>query len=398
MISFLSSVFIKNREQIEDAAVRQQYGMLCGAVGIALNIVLFIGKFIAGLLSASIAITADAVNNLSDAGSSLITLIGFKLAGQAPDSDHPFGHGRIEYISGLVVSFLIILMGIELLKSSVEKILHPAPVESSTVVLAILVVSICVKIYMYCYNRGIGKKIDSAAMKATAADSLSDTVATAAVLAATLIGKYTDLMIDGWCGVLVALFILLSGINAAKDTVSPLLGQPPDEEYVGQIEKTVMAHEEVLGMHDLIVHNYGPGRTMISLHAEVPAEGDILALHDAIDNIEHELRQKLKCDAVIHMDPVVTDDPEVNELKERVLEELYRMDEGLSLHDFRLVMGPTHTNVIFDVLVPFGFRLSDEEVSERLRTFVEELEGHRYFAVIDIDHAYVHHAAAELPH
>lgn len=393
MIALLSAVFIKDRDQIEDAAVRQKYGMLCGAVGIGLNILLFIGKFIAGLLSASIAITADAVNNLSDAGSSLITLIGFKLAGQAPDYDHPFGHGRIEYISGLVVSFLIILMGIELLKSSVDKILHPAPVEGSAVVLAILLVSIAVKIYMYFYNHNIGTRIDSAAMKATAADSLSDTVATAAVLAATLIGKYTGLMIDGWCGILVALFILVSGIHAAKETISPLLGQSPDEDFVEQIEKTVMAHEEVLGMHDLIVHSYGPGRTMISLHAEVPADGNILFLHDLIDNIEHELRQKLKCEAVIHMDPVVTDDPEVNELKEKVTGELARIGDALSLHDFRLVMGPTHTNVIFDVLVPFDFSVSDEEILRRLHAFVEELEGHRYFAVIEIDHDYVHHNA-----
>lgn len=389
MISFLSALLIRDHQNVADSTVRQKYGMLCGMVGIGLNLVLFAGKLLAGTLAQSIAITADAINNLSDAGSSVVTLIGFKLAGQAPDPDHPFGHGRIEYISGLIVSFLIILMGVELLKSSVDKILHPSPVEGNLLVIAILIASICVKIYMYLYNRSIGKKIDSAAMKATAIDSLSDSVATLAVLAATLVGHYTDLMIDGWCGILVAAFILYSGVNAAKETISPLLGQPPEEEFVQRIGQIVMAHEQVQGMHDLIVHNYGPGRTMISLHAEVPAHGDILALHDTIDNIENELRQELKCDAVIHMDPIVTDDPAVNELKARVLEELHRMDPCLSMHDFRVVTGPTHTNVIFDIVLPYKFRMSDEAVVEHLKSFVSDMEDHRYFAVIQVDHSYL---------
>ena len=389
MISFLSALLIHDRANVTDPDVRQKYGVLCGAVGIALNLILFAGKLLAGTLAQSIAITADAVNNLSDAGSSLITLIGFKLAGQAPDLNHPFGHGRIEYISGLIVSFLIILMGVELLKSSLDKILHPAPVEGNLLVIAILIASICVKVYMYLYNRGIGKKIDSAAMKATSMDSLSDSVATLAVLAATLIGKFSGLMIDGWCGVLVAAFILYSGISAAKETISPLLGQPPEEDFVQRIEQIVMSHDQVQGMHDLIVHNYGPGRTMISLHAEVPAHGDILALHDTIDNIEHELRQELKCDAVIHMDPIVTDDPAVNGLKACILEELHRIDPCLSMHDFRVVTGPTHTNVIFDIVLPYKFRMSDETVVEQLKTFVGNMEDHRYFAVIQVDHSYL---------
>ena len=389
MISFLSSVLIRDRENVTDPDVRRQFGILCGAVGICLNILLYIGKFFAGTVASSIAITADAVNNLSDAGSSLITLIGFQLAGHAPDPDHPFGHGRIEYISGLIVSFLIIIMGVELLKSSVDKILHPAPVDGGLLIIAILIVSICVKIYMYCYNRGIGKKLDSAAMKATAVDSLSDSVATTAVLAATLVGQFTDLMIDGWCGILVAAFILYSGINAAKDTISPLLGQPPEKEFVDQIEQIVMAHKEVQGMHDLIVHNYGPGRVMISLHAEVPVHGDILSLHDTIDNIESELRTRLHCDAVIHMDPVVTDDPVVNSLKERIVAEVHAIDPVLTIHDFRVVAGPTHTNVIFDLLLPYQFRLRDEAVVKQLKDFVSNLEGHQYFAVIQVDHSYV---------
>ena len=392
MISILSALFIRDRANFTDPDVRQKYGMLCGAAGIALNLILFAGKFLAGILSHSIAVTADAVNNLSDAGSSVITLIGFKLAGQAPDPDHPFGHGRIEYVSGLIVSCLIILMGVELLKSSVDKILHPAPVEGSALVLAILAASIAVKIYMYCYNCSIGKKIDSAAMKATAMDSLSDSVATLAVLAATLVGHFTNLMIDGWCGILVAAFILYSGISAAKETISPLLGQPPDEEFVRSVEQMVLAHPEVLGVHDLIVHNYGPGRMMLSLHAEVPAHGDILALHDAIDNIESELKRELRCEAVIHMDPVVTDDPEVAALKEKVTAAVRDMDPALSIHDFRVVAGPTHTNVIFDLLIPYRFHLKDDEVVRRLRAFVENLEGRTYFAVIQVDHSYVGNA------
>ncbi|MCI5842337.1 MAG: cation diffusion facilitator family transporter [Clostridiales bacterium] len=389
MISFLSSVLIPGRENVTDPVVRQKYGVLCGAVGICLNLLLFAGKFFAGTVANSIAITADAINNLSDVGSSLITLIGFKLAGQTPDLNHPFGHGRIEYVSGLIVSFLIILMGVGLLKSSVEKILHPEAVDGSPLVIAILVVSICVKVYMYLYNRSIGKKIDSAAMKATALDSLSDTVATLAVLGTTLIAQCTSVMIDGWCGILVAFFILYSGVSAAKDTISPLLGQRPEEAFVGQIEQIVMAHPEVQGMHDLIVHNYGPGRVMISLHAEVPAHGDILMLHDAIDNIECELKERLKCDAVIHMDPIVTDDPAVNALKEKVMAQVQAIDPALSIHDFRVVAGPTHTNVIFDLELPYHFYLKEETVVQQLKDFISELEGHRYFAVIQVDHSYV---------
>ena len=385
VISILSALFIRDRANFTDPDVRQKYGMLCGAAGIALNLLLFAGKFVAGILSHSIAVTADAVNNLSDAGSSVITLIGFKLAGQAPDPDHPFGHGRIEYISGLAVSFLIILMGVELLKSSVDKILHPAPVEGSALVLAILAASIAVKIYMYCYNRSIGKKIDSAAMKATAMDSLSDSAATLAVLAATLVGHFTDLMIDGWCGILVAAFILYSGISAARETISPLLGQAPDEEFVKKIEEIVLSHEQVQGMHDLMVHNYGPGRTMISLHAEVPAHGDILALHDTIDNIEGDLRRELKCDAVIHMDPIVTDDPAVQALKTQVEGELHRIDPSLSLHDFRLVTGPTHTNVIFDMEVPASLKNQEKALKKQVEQGLTQANGETYYAVITFD-------------
>ena len=387
MVQLLARFFIKNYEQTESPSVRQSYGVLCGSVGIGFNILLFIGKFLAGLISNSIAITADAFNNLSDAGSSLITLIGFKMAGQKPDTEHPFGHGRIEYLTGLLVSLLILLMGVELIKSSVSKILHPEATECTPVVAGILIVSILVKLYMYLYNRSTGRKIDSAAMMATAADSLSDMLSTSVVLIATLIGKFTGLQIDGWCGLLVGIFILYAGFSAAKDTISPLLGQPPQKEFVEKIESIVQSYPQVLGIHDLIVHDYGPGRVMISLHAEVPASGDMLHLHDTIDNIDRQLHRELHCDAVIHMDPVMNDDEETQELKKQVTCCLHELDKSLNLHDFRIVKGPTHTNIIFDILVPFKFQLSDAEISRFMEEKIHSISA-SYYAVINIDKDY----------
>ena len=385
MVTLLARLFIKNQE--DETRTRRTYGILCGAVGICLNVLLFAGKFFAGVLSGSIAITADAFNNLSDAGSSFVTLLGFHLAGQKADADHPFGHGRIEYLSGLVVSVLILLMGVELGKSSISKILHPEPVDSSPLVLAILCASIAVKLYMFLYNRRLGKKLGSTAMDATAMDSLSDSVATAAVLLATLVGHFTDLMIDGWCGLLVAAFILWSGVSAAKETLDPLLGTPPTAELVERIRALVLSHKAIIGIHDLIVHDYGPGRMMISLHAEVSASGDVLELHDEIDNVENELREKLGCEAVIHMDPIVTDDGLTAQTRQRVAALVHCIDDAISIHDFRMVKGPTHTNVIFDAVVPFGFRLTDEEVAKKIRTAVRTLDGN-YYAVVKVERSY----------
>lgn len=384
MISLLASFFIKDSADEKRPAVRQAYGILCGAVGIFLNLCLFAGKFLAGTLSNSIAITADAFNNLSDAGSSIITLIGFKMAGQKPDPTHPFGHGRIEYVSGLLVSVVILLMGVELLKSSCAKILHPEELAFSPLVLAILLCSILVKCYMFLYNRKLGKRLDSTAMMATATDSLSDMMATTVVLAATVIGHFSGFAIDGWCGVLVGLFICYAGYGAARDTVSPLLGQAPDKEFVRQISDIVMAHEDVLGIHDLIVHNYGPGRVLISLHAEVPAAGELLALHDTIDTIEHELRDTLNCHAVIHMDPICVGDEETARLRGLVKGYLQEIDESLTMHDFRIVVGPTHTNLIFDVVTPYSFPMSDRDLSERIKKRIQK-DNPNYFAVIDVD-------------
>ncbi len=336
MVTILINLLIQNKEDVKNPKVRQQYGMICGLVGIALNILLFVGKFLAGAISHSISITADAFNNLSDAGSSCVTLVGFKMAGAKPDVGHPFGHGRIEYIAGLIVSGAILLMAVELVRTSIDKVLHPQPVEFKALTAVVLLVSILVKVYMAYYNYRIGKKLGSAAMRATATDSLSDTCATTVVLASAIIGEAFHIQIDGYCGILVGLFIFYAGVSAAKETLDPLLGQAPEETLVRQIEEIVLSHEEICGIHDLLVHDYGPGRLMISLHAEVPAEGDILELHDVIDNTEVELRRKLNCDAVIHMDPVVTEDKHILYLKENIEEIIKKIDPVISMHDFRL--------------------------------------------------------------
>ena len=387
MVTLLAKLFIRDHENVTDPGVRQAYGILCGIVGICFNLILFTTKALAGLFSHSIAITADAFNNLSDAASSIIT-VGFRMAGQKPDSDHPFGHGRIEYISGLLVSILIVLMGFELVKSSVSKIFHPEAPDYSPVIIGILVFSIVVKCYMALYNRRIGTLISSVAMKATAIDSLSDVVATTVVLIGTIVSAASGIIIDGYCGVLVGMFILYSGFVAAKDTISPLLGQPPEPELVQQINDIVLSYDNVIGIHDLIVHNYGPGRTLISLHAEVPADGNIITLHDTIDTIEHELRRKLNCNAVIHMDPVSTSDPETLSLKAEVSGYLDQIDPKLSMHDFRIVKGPTHTNVIFDIVIPYDYPVSDQEVMDSITKRIQTSHPD-FFTVIEVDKAVV---------
>ena len=388
MLTFLASLFIKDSKNYKEPSVRQAYGVLSGAVGIGLNILLFFGKWLAGTISGSIAIIADAFNNLSDAGSSIITLIGFRLSGQEPDPEHPFGHGRMEYISGLLVSVAILVMGFELIWSSIGKLRSPEPIESSTLVFGILIASILVKLYMFFYNHSLSKKIESAAMKATSVDSLSDTVATTLVLIATLISKYTGLLLDGWFGILVGLFILYTGGSTLKETIDLLLGQPPKQEFIDEVKEIVLGHSMVHGVHDLIVHDYGPGRVMISLHAEVDVNGDIQDIHEQIDHIEHELQEKLHCSAMIHMDPIVTDDKEVLAMKAKVEEMVHFLDESFSMHDFRMVKGSTRTNLIFDVEVPRKTSYTDNEIVNWLKERIHELPGSKYFAVIQIDHEY----------
>lgn len=387
MISLLARLFIKNSGDTSSPGVRMAYGRLCGCVGIALNLLLFALKYFAGVVSGSIAVTADAFNNLSDAGSSLITLAGFALAGKKPDPRHPFGHGRIEYIAGLAVSAIILLMGAELLKSSVSRIFSPEPVDSGLLPAIILAVSIAVKLYMAAYNRSIGKKIASPAVAAAGADSISDSAATAVVLICMLLSRFTSLNIDAWAGLAVSGFILLAGINAARDTVSPLLGQAPSREFVQQVEDIVLASPEILGIHDLIVHDYGPGRVFVSLHAEVDGCGDIFEKHDAIDNVERELGERLNCLAVVHMDPIVTGNEQVEHLKAEVVGIVREIAPESSIHDFRTVPGPTHTNLIFDAVVPCGGRKSDEELAAEIRALVAERMPGSY-AVVSIDRAY----------
>lgn len=389
MVKLLIRLFIKNSENVSDPDVREAYGTLSGILGIALNAVLFIAKYFAGVLAGSIAIIADAFNNLSDAGSSFITLLGFKLAVKKPHSDHPFGHGRYEYIAGLIVSMLIVMMGFTLAKDSLTKIFNPEPVEFSVVSAAILCVSILVKLYMSMYNRALSRKIGSVAMKATATDSLSDAIATFVVFISMIVGHFTGLAIDGYIGALVALMILWAGVCAARDTISPLLGTAPDKEFVSRVYSIVRSCPLVTGVHDLVIHDYGAGRRMISLHAEVPADGDIMATHDAIDLIERRLCQELSCHAVIHMDPLETNDDLVNATKQKIMAAIHKsMDIGITLHDFRMVSGPTHTNVIFDVLLPYDTGIEPENAKARICQIVKEVDPN-YNAVVTIDTSFV---------
>ena len=387
MIGILAKIFIPNCDNTNDSKVRLAYGVLCGAVGIGFNILLFGAKLFAGFVTGSIAIMADAINNLSDAGSSIITMVGFRMSGHKSDPEHPFGHGRIEYLTGLVVSMIIILMGFELLKSSIEKIINPVEQNFSKVSLVILIISVIVKLYMYRYNSSVADKISSAAMRATAMDSLSDSVATSVVLFSLMVSQMLEVNTDGWCGLLVSGFILFSGITSAKDTIDPLLGSKPSREFVDKIEEYVMSNEGILGIHDLIVHDYGPGRMMISLHAEVSASCNILDIHDTIDNIEQRLNETLGCQAVIHMDPLVVDETTL-QMKETVKDIVKSVDSTFTMHDFRMVKGPTHTNLIFDVMVPYGSQFTDEEIIDLISYKIEDLPGNHY-AVLEIDHPMV---------
>lgn len=387
MITFLAKRLIPNSENIADESVRQSYGALCGAMGIVLNLLLFAGKYLAGLLAGSVAVMADAFNNLADAGSSIITLLGMRLANMKPDPNHPFGHGRIEYLSGVAVSILIILVGLELGRDSLNRILDPVPVETSLLTIGILVASILVKLYIFAYNRSIGKKINAPGMLATATDSLSDSVSTLVVLGSMLISNFFGMNVDGWCGILVATFILYAGIKSTIETLSPLLGSPPDPEFVEQIETIVLSYDEIVNIHDLVVHDYGPGRRMITLHAEVPGDGNIFALHDAVDSAEMELAETLGCMATIHMDPISVNDEKVGSMRLQTALFAGDIDNGITIHDFRIVEGPTHTNVIFDAVLPYTAKITPEELRSRLNDFVRSTWPN-HNAVITIDRPY----------
>ena len=363
MIQLIVRTFVKNYKDVENHHVREAYGKLAGIVGIISNIILFIIKFTVGILFKSISVTADAVNNLSDAGSSIITLIGFKLSGKPADAKHPYGHARMEYITGLVVSFIIILLGVELTKTSFDKVLHPEESVFSYLTIFVLIISVLMKLWQGMFNKKVGKTIHSTAIEATAADSINDVVATSAVLLSTIIAKWTGIHLDGYMGVLVAVFILVSGVKMIGETINPLLGMAPDQEMVDHINQKIMSYDTVLGIHDLVVHNYGPQRCFASVHVEVPASQDILISHDIIDNIERDFAKDMDIHLVVHIDPIVTDDETTNLLKAQVKHIVKDISPDLSIHDFRAVIGVSHTNLIFDVCVPFSVKMSDAEIT-----------------------------------
>lgn len=384
MTDLLPRLFIKDYQNHEDPAVRSAYGKLAGLVGIVCNIFLFAAKLTVGILSGSVSITADAVNNLSDASGSVVTLIGFKLAEKPADKDHPFGHARMEYLSGLTVAVLILLIGFELAKSSFEKILHPAPVEFSPALVIVLALSILVKLWMAYFNRKLGRKIGSETLAATAADSRNDVLATAAVLLACIVGKLSGLMVDGYAGLLVALFILWSGVGIIKDTIDPLLGEAPNPELVRTIRREIASYDKVIGLHDLMVHDYGPGRRFASVHVEMDSREDPLACHEIIDDIERDFLTRHNLHMVIHYDPIVTGDAELNHMLALVEEFIRGLDSRFSLHDFRMVRGEGHTNLIFDLAIPYDADGRRREIEQKVLERVQA-ENPKYRVVITFD-------------
>ena len=390
MIKLLARLFIKNCDDYADPEVRRAYGTLCSFTAIGLNLLLFVGKFLAGRLSGSLSVTADAINNLTDVGSALLILLAFRFAGKKPEPEHPFGHGRIEYVAGLVVAGLILVLAVSLGRDSVESILHPGELTFSWVVVGVLLASIAVKCYMSYFMVSTSKKIDSATLKATGMDALSDTISTFAVLLSLVIYAVTPkhLNLDGWFGLLVSLLILRTGLESAKETLSQLLGTTPDPALVQQVEDICMSYDEIIGIHDLVVHDYGPGRLHISVHCEVPGNGDIYVLHDAMDRAMLELDERLGCTSVIHMDPVCTDDEHIVEMRQQLAEAVKQLGEGVSVHDFRLVEGPTHTNVIFDCLVPLTVEKDEKTAKEKVTNIASSLWANTY-AIVQIDRPYV---------
>ena len=372
MIELLARLFIRNSRHTDDPRVRTAYGMLCSAVAITLNILLAAAKFVVGTLAGSVSITADAMNNLSDVGSGALTLVGFRLSGKKPDLEHPFGHGRIEYVMGLVIAGLILYAGIDALRGAAGKLLHPEAMEFTWAAVAVLVLSILVKIYMSVFYRRIGRKIGSTAMEMSGADALNDTISTALTLVCLLVYKFTGLDLDAYAGIVVAVLLLKTGYEGGKETLGQLLGQRPSAELAEKVRQIVLSYPEVLAIHDLVIHDYGPGRCHVSLHAEVDGEGNIYELHEAIDHAMSELDHKLGCFSVIHMDPVDTKNERLAEMREETVQLLRSIDPVLSLHDFRMVPGKHRTNLVFDVLVPFGYKLSDEDVRKAVRAAVEE--------------------------
>ena len=386
--NFLIKRFVKNHEQTKDSNVRQAYGYLAGFIGIFANILLFAGKLLVGLAINSIAVMADAINNLTDAASSVITLVGFKVTNKPADREHPFGHGRIEYISAMIVSFLVILVGFEFIKSSIERIMNPVAVEFDWITFILLSFSIAIKVWLSFFNRKIGKSIGSKAMEATAMDSLSDVITTSVVLLSLILSIWITFPIDGYIGIAVALFIMYSGFNLTKETLNPLLGEAPEAEFVNDIITRTLSYEGVIGVHDIIVHNYGPNRCVVSLHAEIPASMDVVSAHDLIDRAEQEISEELGIHLVMHMDPINTDDKVVQKVQQQIVAVLMEFGMELSIHDFRMVGDDKHCNVIFDMVIPHEVKECDEK---KVSKEISEAIKNKYPAfnpIIKIDRSY----------
>lgn len=384
MTQRLCKLLIKDSENVSSPTVRRAYGTLVSVVGIILNLILAAGKLTVGLLTGALSVQADAVNNLSDAGSQIISLVTFRMAAKPADREHPFGHARIEYVASLIVSFLILLIGWELLSESFNKVLHPSETIFSWISVGVLAASVLVKVWLYFFNKKIAKKINSSVMRATAADSLSDAGATFAVLVSTLIFKFTRFDIDAYMGILVAVLIMIAGIKILNETKNSILGEQPSEETIAQITEVVSRYPDALGIHDLVVHNYGPGRNMVSLHIEVDGRKDIFKSHDMIDCIEQVLRREYGMEATVHMDPIITNDPLVEELRSMTAKLVQEIDPALMIHDFRIVPGETHTNLIFDIAVPFEVKLTDEALCQKIGVMIHE-QREDCFAVMTID-------------
>lgn len=387
MTTLLIRLFIKNNGEPRNPVVRNAYGRLASIVGICCNVFLFLIKLTAGAIAGSIAIMADAVNNLSDASGSIVALIGFKISAKPADKGHPFGHARFEYISGLAVTFLILIIGVELGRSSIDKIIAPTPVDFSYFTIIILLISIGVKLWMMLFNKKIGRTIESSTLTATAMDSRNDVITTSAVLLAGIIGKLTQLNIDGYVGLCVAVFILISGFVLMKDTIDPLIGVAPKKELVNYIREKIMSYSGVLGTHDLAVHDYGPGRCFASVHVEMAAENNVMESHDIIDNIEREFLAKDNIKLIIHYDPILTGDEAVGTTREWLKGVVKNIGSDLSIHDFRMVQGISHTNLIFDIVVPYESNYNKEQLLSKINCAVKQ-HDEKYYTVITVDDSY----------
>lgn len=387
MSKVLIKAFIRDYENTGNLKVREAYGTLGSITGIIVNLILAIAKYFAGMISGSISVTADAINNLSDAGSSIISLVGVKLSAKPADKGHPYGHGRVEYISALAVSFVVLLMGIELFRSSIDKIINPVPVKFNWISLIILVVSILAKLWLGLFNRKLGKKINSSPMMAVMKDSFSDCLATGVALIAIIISAFSDVSVDGYLGVIVAGFIFLAGFNILKETMADLLGKPADREFTEEIEKKILSYDKIVGVHDMIIHDYGPGRKFASAHAEVSSLDDIMEIHDIIDLAERDIFNEFGLVISIHTDPIVTDDERIIELKEMTIKIVKEISDEMSIHDFRVVDGPTHTNLIFDLISPHKFHISNGEIIQTIEDKLSKIDE-RYFVVITIEHSF----------